>query len=87
MVPDSLFENSNPPCRLERINSNKFDAIGLSVVLDVCHNPQGVEEVLNELIQELDQNEEIVIMMGSSKGKNVEGIFQAMAEKSQNKIR
>ena len=39
LVPSSVFDETNPPCRLERFKSNKLDDIGLSIILDVCHNP------------------------------------------------
>ena len=58
----------------------------LSIVLDVCHNPQGMEGTLAELIPRLDQDEEIIILFGASKGKNIAGLFQTMTQHSQNKL-
>ena len=70
IVPDPLFAMINPPCRLEQIRSNTLAQKGITAVLDVCHNPEGMEGTIKEIISKLDEDENLVVLFGASKGKD-----------------
>ena len=81
-VPDILLDRINPPCRLERVTGKKFDEIGLNVVLDVCHNTQALEGTLKKIVEGLEEDEDVMVVFGASKGKDISALLETMSVKS-----
>ena len=60
-IPDILLDRINPPCRLEWARSKNLESKGMQVVFDVCHNTEGMEGTLNEIVGQLEQDEELIV--------------------------
>lgn len=74
-LSSALFEETKqvaPPCRFERFVK------GGCVVLDVAHNPDGMRWLMRKM-GEVYPKRPIHAVVGVSKGKDVEGILQALA--------
>ncbi|MEC7839496.1 MAG: folylpolyglutamate synthase/dihydrofolate synthase family protein [Chlamydiota bacterium] len=68
--------NIQPPCREEKITSKTY---GVDFVLDVAHNPIGLQRLLEKI--KLEQpDHEIYVVVGFSKGKDVMSCVQILDE-------
>lgn len=68
-----------PPCRFEKVHRNELSC---DVVLDVAHNPQAIERLLERLENEFPQKP-IIAIYGASKDKDYKTCIQKLANKCQ----
>jgi folylpolyglutamate synthase/dihydropteroate synthase len=60
------------PCRLEKVITPEFTKSGTNIWLDVCHNEQGLQSVLNTFATDFDKkNKPLTIVCGFSKSKDI----------------
>ena len=69
------FESVNWPCRMEILSQSPL------LVADGAHNVYSVESLLGSLPQYLEYDR-LILVVGFSKDKNVEGMAQALGEKA-----
>lgn len=83
LVPRDFLDSITPPCRLEKVKplSHTFlEERNVDVLLDVCHNEQGLSSVLQELTSK--SQKPITVIFGASIGKKVGNLLKVMEQHS-----